>query len=128
MLSDMGELLFRQIHPDFIEDDGLPSSQPFRPTRKDENKLSVDRSSLTTAERSYLSYTAKKYSSKAVYGLTVGEFDEEKIVCEEDPSEDNRAHAFADYSDWPTGQQKKKAKRLRTKAIYRGKLYPLDGD
>ena len=128
MLSDIHELLFRQIHPDFIGDDGLPSSQPFWPTPKDENKLSVDRSTLTTAEKSYLSYTAKGYSSEAVYGLTVGEFNEVGIVCIEDPLEDNAAHAFADYKDHSPSQQKMKAKRLKQRAIDREKLYPLYRD
>ena len=72
-LNDNDEVLYRQIHPGFM-DENQPSSQPFSPTAKDEGKLSVDRSSKTTAESSYRLYTRNGYESAAVYGLTVGEF------------------------------------------------------
>ena len=119
-LSDDNELLFRQIHPDFF-DDGKPSSQPFWPTAKDDNKLSVDRSTLTTAEKSYLSYSFK---TVAVYGLTVGEFREQDIPCIDDPLNNNSAHAFADYQAHHTSQQKKRGRLLQQVALKRGQLYP----
>lgn len=40
-LSDAGELLHRQVHPNWIRD-GRITSQAFRPTKKDDNKLSID--------------------------------------------------------------------------------------
>jgi len=126
-LTDKAEILYRQIHPTFIEN-GEPSSQPFKPTEKDKNLLSVDRSSLVSAERSHVAYTAAGMSSSAVYGLTVGEFGTEKIVCNSDPIEDgalkNAAHSVADYSVHSASQQKNVAKRLKRKALERGCLHP----
>jgi hypothetical protein len=128
-LTDKGEVLYRQIHPSFI-DDGVPSKQPFMPTPKDAGKLSVDRAELTSAKESYALYTGSGRQSVAVYGVSVGEFEEETIACFADPlseAEDqpeNKAHAVADYSPHSSNQQKLKATRLKQKAITRGQLHP----
>lgn len=127
-LANDDEVLFRQVHPTFMQD-GQPSSQPFMPTDKDNNLLSVDRSSLTTAEASYLIFTGDGNQSIGVYGINVGEFKEHALPCVSDPimaSENklaNPAHAYADYSQYGTNKQKTLAKRLKLRAIARGKLY-----
>jgi len=129
-LIDQSEVLFRQIHPTFYEK-GEPSSQPFKPTEKDDNRLSVDRSALTTAADSCDLYRANGHASVAVYGLTVGEFTTEKINCHSDPLKAsdtqlaNPAHAFANYADFGSSSQKNIAKRLKRMAIARGCLHPL---
>lgn len=123
LLEDDDELLFRQIHPNCVEEDGEPSSAPFHPTTKDKNKLSVDRSSLTTAEESYLRHR-ERWESDAVYGVTVGEFKDEEIPCLSNPLKGNGAHVLANYRGISKNQQKKKAKRLRDVAVKRGKLHP----
>src|SRR5271155_1080117 len=46
LLADVGELLFRQVHPTWV-DDGEPSWQAFAPFKKDEGKVSIARSSKT---------------------------------------------------------------------------------
>jgi len=35
-LLDVGELLFRQVHSNFLGDDGVPAVDAFRPTSKDD--------------------------------------------------------------------------------------------
>ena len=128
-LIDADEVLFRQIHPSFL-DNGKPSSQPFLPTTKDQDKLSVDRSSLTDAASSYALFTGAGHLSASVYGLTVGEFRVEALACLSDPlaavgaEPANPAHAYADYSGHSLSQQKAKAKRLKQTALARGCLYP----
>jgi hypothetical protein len=123
------ELLFRQIHPSFVES-GYPSSQPFLPTSKDDNKLSVDRSTITTPSNAFALYTSNGHCSAAVYGLSVGEFKEQDLPCVSDPLEAmedqaaNPAHAYADYAQHGTSKQKNIAKRLKHRAIARGCLYP----
>ncbi|AUW46857.1 hypothetical protein [Rhizobium leguminosarum] len=135
-LEDKDEILFRQIHPSFIQDGELssqpftPTSQAFAPTPKDEGYLSVDRSSMTSAGDSYRLFTSNGHASSAVYGVTVGEFCEQAIACIQAPiqaSENqtaNPAHALADYNPHKSGQQKNKAKRLKQRAIARGRLHP----
>lgn len=128
-LTDDAEILFRQIHPNFWQD-GEPSSQPFMPTPKDKNQLSIDRSTLTTAAGSFALFAGNGHATKAVYGLTVGEFRILEIDCQSDPlpptefRSANPAHASADYSAHGGNQQKTKAKRLKQNAIARGQLHP----
>ncbi len=128
-LADDAEILFRQVHPSFIQGDE-PSSQPFLPTPKDDNKLSLDRASLTTALEAHALFTSNGRQSVAVYGLSVGEFGAERLPCFSDPLkatvEDpaNPAHAYAEYSMHGIAQQKNKAKRLKQKALARGRLHP----
>jgi hypothetical protein len=130
-LSDGGEVLFRQIHPTFYQN-GEPSSQPFMPTPKDQNKLSVDRSALTTAATAHALFTANGHESVAVYGISVGEFGSEALECASDPldaTEDqqaNPAHAIADYSPHGGSKQKTIAKRLKIKALARGCLHSTE--
>ena len=135
-LDDNDEILFRQIHPSFIQDGEVssqpfaPTSQAFAPTPKDDGFLSVDRSSMTSASDSHRLFTSNGHSSSAVYGVTVGEFSAEEIPCIAAPikaSETqaaNDAHALANYNPHTPNQQKNKAKRLKQKAIARGRLHP----
>ena len=122
------EILFRQIHPNSLQD-GEPGSDRFRPSEADQNMLSTDRSSLTSAEEAHKLYTSTGRLSAAVFGLTVEEFATEQVACIEDPikddpeAPDNPAHALADYSDHDAKKQKVVAKRLKSLAIRRGCLY-----
>lgn len=128
-LDDENELLFRQVHPNFIVD-GQLSSAPFRPTPKDGDKLSVDRSAIATAAESHALYTSNGFSSVAVYALNVKEFQDEAVRCVADPvpaSEQqaaNPAHAYADYSGHGSAKQKTIAQRLKIKAVARGRQHP----
>lgn len=128
-LTDENELLFRQIHPDLLDGD-VPASTNFKPKKSDENKLSADRSSKTTAAQSFELYTSSGLSSIAVYALSVGEFAQERVPCFDDPIEAsgelkaNPAHSIADFSEHTTSQQDKMAKRLKQKAVLRGKQHP----
>jgi hypothetical protein len=120
-LKNEAEVLFRQVHPSFIYGDE-PSSQPFQPTPKDDDRLSVDRSSLTTAADAYFLYTSTGRESAAVYGLELPCISDPLEATEREPA--NPAHAYADYSAHGVSQQKNKAKRLKQKALARGRLHP----
>jgi hypothetical protein len=65
-LTQKAEILFRQIHPQFMVS-GEPTSQAFGPTIKDEGKLSVDRSELTDAKGAYELYNNRGKSSVAAF-------------------------------------------------------------
>lgn len=128
-LTDAEEILFRQIHPNFI-DNGEPSSDRFRPSERDRNMLSVDRSSMTSAALSHALYTGNGLASAAVFGLSVQEFRSETITCVPDPipasdgKAPNPAHALADYSAHEAKSQKVIAKKLKRLAVARGQLHP----
>ena len=128
-LTDSAEILFRQIHPDLIQD-GVPASSGFRPKESDQDLLSVDRGSLTTAEQAHSLYTANGLASAAVYGVSVGEFDTCDLPCESDPVQKtdteaaNPAHAIAKFGGHGTSKQKTLGKRLKNFAVARGILHP----
>lgn len=127
---DEAELLFRHIHPAFIVA-GEPSSAAFRPTPKDNCKLSVDRSAISTAKDSFnLHVSEKKLQAAGTYGLLVSEFSSVQISCFPDPLSEsdgqpsNPAHAYGDFSHLNSGKQKVAAKKLKRQAIERGCLHP----
>ncbi|MBR2174478.1 hypothetical protein [Sphingopyxis sp.] len=128
-LTDAAEVMFRQIHPDLLQD-GEPASSGFRPKESDKDKLSVDRGALTTPVDAHTLFTSNGYQSIAVYGVSVGEFDDCGIPCEPDPlaAEDgkaaNPAHALASFSDIGTSKQKTLAKKIKKAAVARGILHP----
>jgi hypothetical protein len=120
------EVMFRQIHPASFNK-GEPGSDRFRPSFKDDNKLSVDRSSLTSAEAAHALFVGQGRMSAAVFGVSVREFQACAIPCVEDQIEDgffpNAAHALGDYSSEALARQKVISKRLKRDAINRGCIY-----
>lgn len=126
---DPNEVLFRQVHPELLHG-GVPASTAFVPTRSDEGKLSVDRSSLTTAKEAFELYMANGLLSCGTYGVTIGEFSVHGLLYAPDPirgvpgQKDNLAHAVVDYSSLgSTSKQKNVGKRLAAVAAARGVLH-----
>ena len=129
------ELLFRQIHPNWLVDDGVPGSLSFEPSRHDEDCLSVDRGACTNAAGSYSFFTSDRpaglgQKSIGVWAPTVEEVD--KVGCKafsepepagaETPA--NAAHAVIDFEGISGNQQKKIGARLKIFAVTRGRLAP----
>lgn len=127
-LSDTKEVLFRQVHPKLLDGDE-PSSAVFIPNSSDESQLSADRSTITTAKDSYELYVSNSLESIGTFGVTVGEFRAEGLLCFPDPVEGtstikaNPAHARVDFSNINNSKRKKVAKRLKRAAVSRGILY-----
>lgn len=127
-LEDVTEVLFRQIHPKLYLN-GAPASNRFRPSDNDVGQLSLDRGSLTTAEKSHKLYVSSGKESAAVFGVSVGEFNAEMIECVSDPVKKtaehpaNDAHALADYRQVEKSKWDNVSKRLKRKAVARGLLY-----
>lgn len=128
-LSD-DELLYRQVHPSFVRD-GRPSSQAFRPTVKDDGKLSVARGSLTTPKAAYEHHTgALGLASAGTWALTVGECTVQALPARPDPLTSppekvaDPAHAVVDFSGVSRSQATAKGTRLARCASDRGRLHP----
>lgn len=125
-------LFYRQVNPHWLPG-GVPSSQAFGPTPKDEEQLSVDDAGKVSAERSWRHFTVNLgLQSAGTWGISKAEVDEagdlvlaaSPIVDEEEPSKSNPAHCHIDFSRVSSkGQKKKKAQRLAMKATARGCLY-----
>lgn len=113
-------LLLRQIHPSFVQA-GFVTSLAFRPTPKDEWKLSVYDGDQITAEASFIHYTVVwKLGSVGTMAVTVDECIGESLTTSPDPLEDCPQHAFIDFRGLSTGQCEKKGKKLKAKAEGRG--------
>jgi hypothetical protein len=128
-LTNPDELLLRQIHPNSYAN-GIPASDRFRPSGKDEGMLSVDRGSMTSAARSHGLYTSRGLKSAAVFGVTLCEFQSQGLNGIEDPipatdqEPDNPFHALMDFNGISEAQRKLLSKRLCAFAIARGRLHP----
>lgn len=127
-LEEKSEVLFRQIHPKLYVN-GAPATNRFKPSENDDGQLSLDRSSLTTAAKAHKLYVSSGKESAAVFGVTVGEFNDVMIDCVGDPVKKsdshpaNAAHALADYRQIEKKDWDVVAKRLKRKAVARGLLY-----
>jgi len=114
-------LLFRQIHPSFI-DRGRVTSQAFRPTSKDEGRLSAYNGDMITAEDSWRHYTSKGLKSAGVQAVTVQECAAEGLLVRPDP-EEFPEHTVIDFTHLSPNQVERKSKRLQRIADARGWQY-----
>jgi hypothetical protein len=122
-------LLLRQVHPSFVQAGNVSSqvfsvtSQAFKPTLKDEYKLSVYNGDKFSGEASHEHFTnTGANKSFGVMAVTPAECAIESLCCEEnnDPFD---GHAFIDFAGLTSSQIDKKAKILRNAASKRGWLF-----
>lgn len=122
-LDHPGEVLYRQVHPLWIAD-GEPSSQAFKPTKKDEGMLSIAVGSKTTAEKAFLHHTqGLKLASAGTWAVTVGEVAAVELSSFDQPRESSPAHGFIDFRALARRAMESKAKLLVAKARERGCMY-----
>jgi hypothetical protein len=115
-------LLLRQIHPNFVQD-GRPTSQAFRPTPKDENKLSFYNEAMIPAAASWLHYTEiLNFESAGVMALSHAELTSEQLNVIEDryPFPE---HCSVDFSGLKESEVRKKSKKLAAYAKDRDWLF-----
>ncbi len=116
-------VLLRQVHPSWVQA-GFASSQAFRPTPKDESKLSVFDGDLMTPEASLVHFTAVWHlASAGVAGVTVDECAAEGLPSHPDPLPDCPEHAVVNFSGVTDKECVKRSKKLKARAEARGWLY-----
>ena len=123
-LSDPEERLLRQVHPAMIQA-GQVGSHAFLPSKEHAFPLSVDRSTLTSAEDAYARHT-RTHPSGGVWAVTVGECAEAKLAAYPDPLPDNGAHALVDFRPLGTKARRRAAKMLKRAANERGAVFAVD--
>jgi len=123
ILTDATHLL-RQIHPSFVKQ-GRVTSQAFRPTPKDEHKLSVYDGDLIAAPASWEHYRGRGLESVGVMAVTVEECTKLELKVRSSP-EQFPEHAEIDFLDLAPNQSERKGKRLRDAADIRGWLYQAE--
>lgn len=115
-------LLLRQIHPSFIQQ-GRVTSQAFRPTPKDEKKLSTYDGGQISASAAWNHFTCTlKFQSAGVQGVTTQECYDLELEVVADPKSFPE-HVLIDFSEHAGKQIDKRAKRLRAIAAARDWLY-----
>lgn len=124
------EELFRQVHPTFWRD-GRLTSAAFKPTKKDQQKLSVARGAATSAENAYRHHTQTlALRSEGSWVVTVGECRKLSLQVISDPLTSppepaaDPAHAFLDYRGLSNGLTEKKSSELSRIANTRGRRFP----
>lgn len=114
--------LLRQIHPGFVQN-GRASSQAFRPTLKDEQKLSVYDGDQITPADAFEHYTKTlKLGSSGVLAVSMAECRALDLPVTPDP-DSFPEHVLIDFSAYGKSATEKKAKLLKAKAEVRGWLY-----
>ena len=119
-------LLLRQINPSFIEGNKV-KSQAFRPTPKDNKRLSVYDGDQIESKASWEHFTNQPTCrSVGVMGLSVSECSEFALPIRADPKPFPE-HVLIDFTGLSRGEVKKKAQLLRDKALKRDWLYRVEG-
>lgn len=117
-------LLLRQIHPSFVQE-GFATSQAFRPTPKDESKLSVYDGDRIAAETSWVHYTTKlQLLSVGTVAVSVAECNAESLPARAEPAPFPE-HAVIDFTGLTDGMCRSKSKKLQAKALVRGWLHQV---
>lgn len=120
------ESLFRQIHPSWVVE-GVPSSQAFRPTKKDGGLLSVSLGDKTTAKAAFDHHTTVlQLSSAGTWAVTVAETANAGLESYEQPLEENPDHGVIDFRGKSRREGETAAKLLLVKALDRGRLHPVE--
>ncbi len=122
-LTDPNELLYRQVHPQFIQK-GRVSSQAFRPTPKDDGELSVSQGSRTSPEQAYQLYTQQReLHSAGTWSISVGQCMSLDLEVFADPLTTpivDEAHAVVCFRGLATKKIQRLSKQLSAFAQGRG--------
>lgn len=115
-------LLLRQVNPSWVQQ-GRITSQVFKPTPKDNRRLSVYDGDQVTALQAWSHFTVElSLASVGVQAVTVAECEALELPAEPDP-EWFPAHAVIRFDACTSSQIENKAKRLKAAAEARGWLH-----
>lgn len=115
-------LLYRQVNPAWIQS-GRVTSQVFKPTLKDDRRLSVYDGDLISATDAWSHYTDQLgFASDGVLAISFVECESLDLPAESAP-EPFPEHAVIRFDACTASQIEKKAKRLKAYALARNWLY-----
>ena len=118
-------LLYRQVHPSWVQQ-GRVTSQAFRPTPKDQKKLSGYDGDQITAVKAWEHYTTVlNFSSAGVLAVSNGECQSVNVSVQADPAPFPE-HVLIDFTPFSENEIERKAKQLRAFADVRGWQYKAE--
>jgi len=115
-------LLLRQVSPSWVKE-GRLTSQVFKPTPKDNNRLSAYNGDMISPQDSWKHWTTVlNLNSVGVLAITVDECNKQGLAveCDGDPFPE---HSTINFEGLSRRQQETKAKFLRKFALDRGWRY-----
>lgn len=116
--------LYRQVSRSWLGEDGEPTSQAFKPTKKDEGLLSVYDGDKIKEEDAWDHYTqVLGLNSAGILRVSCGECQQIDLQVRPDPKP-HPAHAVIDFSGFSRNAIQKKAKALLGFALERAWRYP----
>lgn len=126
MTSDT--LLLRQVSPSWVQA-GRITSQVFKPTPKDEKRLSAYDGDQISPSDSWSHYTESLgYDSVGVVAVTIGECEKHELPAEPKP-EPFPEHVVIKFDGCSSNSEiEKKAKHLKKAAENRGWQYEAEAD
>ena len=116
------------MHPSWVQQDNISSqaftttSQAFKPSLKDESKLSVYNGEKLTAESSYQHFVQDGKKSAGVLAVTPDECTQNNLTSFED-NDPFDGHSVICFDGKTKGETDKIAKKLKGRALTRGWLY-----
>ena len=118
-------LLHRQINPSWVQS-GRVTRQAFKPSAKDNGRLSVYDGDMMTAEGAWAHYNEELgFTSIGVLAVTRCECADLELTVESDPKP-FPADVLIDFTGCSNSQVEKKSKRLTAAATGRGWQYQAD--
>lgn len=124
-ITNLHEVLLRQVHPSQLLDDGRPDSSAFS-AKPSHNYLLSTRREAVTAERAFREW-CETNESVGTYGVSVGEAESQGLAAFDDSEEAGQplGHASIDFRGRSNGQVKQAGRKLRDAAAARGRLFPI---
>jgi hypothetical protein len=120
-------LLHRQVNPAWIQS-GRVTSQAFKPTAKDNRRLSVYDGDKINAADAWQHYTGSLcFSSAGVITVRVDECQSLELESESDPTPFPE-HAVIIFGEFSNAETEKKAKQLKAFALARGWQFQAETD
>ena len=118
-------LLLRQVHPSFVQN-GRATSQAFRPTPKDESRLSVDNGDRVSPDVAWRRFSDQPdCSSFGVMAISKGECSTFRLEVVEDGTP-YPEHCYLNFSLFSRKDSEKISKRLAALAHLRGWLFEAE--
>ena len=115
-------LLYRMISPSWMQD-GNPTTPTFKPTRKDNGRLSVYDGDQISPQDAYEHYASLGNKAVGVLAVTVAECESLDLTVTPDPLPGFPAHALIDFTALSGNRIKRAARQLNKSATARGWQY-----
>ncbi|MFF7192654.1 hypothetical protein ACFZAM_02910 [Streptomyces sp. NPDC008079] len=129
LIDDPEEILLRQAAPKQLVDEGAPSWEVFRPTSRDEDRLSTRQGSLMTAQQAFEAHVKDGYQSAGTWAVSVAETEavDARSIDDAELPDSPPAHASIDFRGMASKRVKMSAAiRLADFAHTRGRLHPAE--